>query len=177
MNDWVSKNKIIWIRSKLLSNHQLKYLVIEEGVQSYSVKKAFLEISQNSQENTWARVSVLKKRFWERCFPVNFSKFLRKPFLTEHHRWLLLAFQSESTLYSFKTFCSKQAQYLKFKLTVASWKHSRSNKVQGYILASVKILKNELYHRPLSEILIVSSTTYHFSFLFKLFLNYLIFIV
>ena len=57
----------------------------------------------------------LKRRLWHRCFPVNFAKFLRTPFLTEHLWWLLLAFQSESTLYSFRTSCSKQAQYLKFK--------------------------------------------------------------
>ena len=29
-------------------------------------------------------------RDWDRCFPVNFAKFLRIPFLTEHLRWLLL---------------------------------------------------------------------------------------
>ena len=49
---------------------------------------------------------VLSCEFW---------KFLRTSFLTEHLRWLLLAFQSEYTLYSFRTACSKQAQYLKFK--------------------------------------------------------------
>ena len=27
---------------------------------------------------------------WHRCFPVNFVKFLRTPFLTEHLRWLFL---------------------------------------------------------------------------------------
>ena len=27
---------------------------------------------------------LLKKRFWHRCFPVDFAKFLRTPFLTEH---------------------------------------------------------------------------------------------
>ena len=27
---------------------------------------------------------LLKKRLWHRCFPVNFEKFLRTPFLTEH---------------------------------------------------------------------------------------------
>ena len=27
---------------------------------------------------------------WRRCFPVNFAKFLRAPFLTEHLWWLLL---------------------------------------------------------------------------------------
>ena len=35
-------------------------------------------------------ITLLKKRLWHRCFPVNFAKFLRTPFLTEHIRWLLL---------------------------------------------------------------------------------------
>ena len=34
--------------------------------------------------------TLLKKRLWHRCFPVNFAKFLRKPFLKEHLRWLFL---------------------------------------------------------------------------------------
>ena len=34
--------------------------------------------------------TLLKKRLWNRCFPVNFSKFLRTPSVTEHLRWLLL---------------------------------------------------------------------------------------
>ena len=33
--------------------------------------------------------TLLKKRLWHRCFPVNFVKFLRTPFLTEY-LWLLL---------------------------------------------------------------------------------------
>ena len=51
-----------------------------------------LKISQNSQENTCARVSffnkvaglrsatLLKKRLWHKRFPVNFAKLLRAPF-------------------------------------------------------------------------------------------------
>ena len=85
----------------------------EAVAQKCSVKKVFLEISQNSQENnrgqslscnkvagpacnfikkeTLARPStLLKKRLWHRCFPVNFEKFLRTPFLIEHLWWLLL---------------------------------------------------------------------------------------
>ena len=58
-----------------------------------SVKKLFLEISQNSQKSTCARVSfltklqargpatILKKGLWHRCFPVNFVKFLKTAFL------------------------------------------------------------------------------------------------
>ena len=54
----------------------------EAVVQRCSVKKMFLEVSQNLQENTCARVStLLKKKTWHRCFPVNFAKFLRTSFL------------------------------------------------------------------------------------------------
>ena len=35
--------------------------------------------------------ALLKKRLWHRCFPVNFEKFLRTPFIIEHLRWLLLS--------------------------------------------------------------------------------------
>ena len=84
---------------------KLKCIQTEAVARRCSVKMVFLEISQNSQENTCARVSfliklqavpglrpatLLKKRLRHRCFPVNFAKFLRTPFLTEHLRWLLL---------------------------------------------------------------------------------------
>ena len=46
-------------------------------------KKMFLEISQNSQENTCVRglrpATLLRKRLWHRFLPVNFVKFLRTP--------------------------------------------------------------------------------------------------
>ena len=74
----------------------------------------FLEIPQNSPENTCARVSFLmklqalacnfikketlarpatlfKKRLWHRCFPVNFVKFLRTSFYLEDLWWQLLS--------------------------------------------------------------------------------------
>ena len=34
--------------------------------------------------------TLLKKRLWRRCFPVNFVKYQRTPFLIEHLWWLLL---------------------------------------------------------------------------------------
>ena len=37
-----------------------------------------------------ALFSLLKKRLWHGFFPINFTKFLRTPFLTEHLQWLLL---------------------------------------------------------------------------------------
>ena len=34
--------------------------------------------------------TLTKKRLWNRCFPVNYAKFPRTLFFTEHLRWLLL---------------------------------------------------------------------------------------
>ena len=60
------------------------------------IKTVFLEISQKfsgkylCQSLFFNKVaglrpaSLLKKRLWHRCFPVNFAKFLRTPFVTEH---------------------------------------------------------------------------------------------
>ena len=63
---------------------------LEAVARGCSVKKALLEVSQNLQENTCARVSFLKKRLWHRRFPVNVVKFIRAPFFTVHFYWLLL---------------------------------------------------------------------------------------
>ena len=62
------------------------------------MQKDVLRISQNSQENTCAIVSflihlkeiLLKRRLWQRCFPVNFVKFLRAPLLKNTSGRLLL---------------------------------------------------------------------------------------
>ena len=40
--------------------------------------------------------TLVKKRLWHRCFPVNFWKFIRTPFPTEHLPWLLLNFPTVS---------------------------------------------------------------------------------
>ena len=50
----------------------------EAAIRGVLQTKVFLEILQNSQESTSARVSFLIKL--HRCFPVNFEKFLRTPF-------------------------------------------------------------------------------------------------
>ena len=46
--------------------------------------------------------TLLKKRLWHRCVPVNFAKFLRTPFLTEH-LWVIASktvhFQSNYFLF------------------------------------------------------------------------------
>ena len=86
----------------ITKNFRLNPEWTEAVVRRCSVKKMLLEIFQDSQENTCARDSffnkvaglspatLLKKSLWHRCFPVNFAKFLRTHFFTEHLRWLLL---------------------------------------------------------------------------------------
>ena len=57
--------------------------------------RTFLLLRSSHQEvlceKGFRPATLLKKRRWHRCFPVNFVKFLRASFLTEHLRWLLLA--------------------------------------------------------------------------------------
>ena len=78
-----------------------------------------------------------KKEVLAEVLSCEFSEISKNTFSYRHLRWLLRAFQSESTLYSFRTSCSKQAQYLKFKWKVTSWKYSRSNIVQASSLCYV----------------------------------------
>ena len=85
--------KKLWERQHLLLKISLSVTNSEAATQRCSVKKVFLEISQNSQESTCARVSFfnnvadlrpkackfIKKRLWHRYFLVKFAKFLRTP--------------------------------------------------------------------------------------------------
>ena len=77
-------------------------MIIEAVVQRCSVKKRFLEISQNSQESTCARVSFLIKLQAYRpatlflkmtlvqVFSCEFCEICKAPFFIEHLWWLLL---------------------------------------------------------------------------------------
>ena len=68
----------------------------EAVAQRCSVKKMFLQISKNSQENTCARVSFLirlfKKETLAQVFYSEFCEISKNIFFTEHLRWLLLWF-------------------------------------------------------------------------------------
>ena len=57
----------------------------EAVVQRCYVKKVFFNKVAGLRLAT-----LLKKRIWHWCFPVNFTKFLRTPFYIEHLWWLLL---------------------------------------------------------------------------------------
>ena len=73
-----------------------RHRVLEAVVQRCSVKKVFLEISQNSPESTCARVSfliklqarsatLLKKRPWRRCFFCEFCEISKNTFSYRTH--------------------------------------------------------------------------------------------
>ena len=82
-----SYNKLLSAFSRSLSLSILFTFVLTEAVvQRCSVKKVFLEILLFRLRPA----TLLKKRLWHRCLPVNFTKFLWTPFFTKHHRWLLL---------------------------------------------------------------------------------------
>ena len=94
------RNLDIWmISSLLMTSHYLKVasyiqlqiikpatVVKKRSYPEVIYKKGVLKNLQNSQENPCASISFLiklrlKKRLWNRCFPVNIAKFLRTTFL------------------------------------------------------------------------------------------------
>ena len=62
--------------------------ISEAAVGTFSTKQLFLNISQNSQENTCTGISfqatLLKRRHRHRYFSVNFTIFYRNTFIMEH---------------------------------------------------------------------------------------------
>ena len=93
----------------------------EAIVQICPAKKVFLKISQNSQENTCAKVSffnkvaglgpaaLLKKRLWRKCLPVNYVEFL----LTFFKKYLLETASVFSTNYEeLETLINTAGDYL-----------------------------------------------------------------
>ena len=79
-----------------------KYVVLRSSHKVCSVRKGVLKnftkftgkhLCQSLFFNKVAGLrsaTLLKKRLWHTCFPVNFTKFTRKPFSQNTFRWLLL---------------------------------------------------------------------------------------
>ena len=71
---------------KCLSTKNFPLTITKNGQSCSTRLKMYWENSVFLQLQTCGK----KKRLWHRCFPVNFVKFLRTPFLTAHIRWLKL---------------------------------------------------------------------------------------
>ena len=93
--------------SKMVNSVQLRIAVeiqINNLISNISIKRKQWESKEcESKEylvlNKRLRpATLLKKRLWHRCFPVNLVKFLRTPFLIEHQWWLLLKIVSWKSL-------------------------------------------------------------------------------
>ena len=70
------------------------------------MNKLIRKVAKQSPEGM-RPATLLKKRPWHRCFPVNFAKFLRTPFLTEHLQWLALNLRSSNLNLFPKVFIGK----------------------------------------------------------------------
>ena len=92
-----------WIK---ITSHLNKNIIhLRSSHRSFSVKKGVLRnfvkftgkhLCQSLFFNKVAALAsnfIKKKRLWHRCFPVNFTKFLRTPFLQNICGRLLLTFQ------------------------------------------------------------------------------------
>ena len=126
---WTLKLRVFW---KVFTSHLINYFSFTESFLWRSLsemnllevfcEKVFLKIWQNSQENICARDSflielqttpatLLKKRLWHRCFPVNFAKLLRTPF-------------PQTSIF--------RANISNFRVNVLDWKHLCSLVVRGH---------------------------------------------
>ena len=79
---------------RITEHHKIyQWICTEDHV--LSLKKIY-RASQFVIFNPWkvpnSLATLLKKRLWHKCFPVNFTKFLRPPFLKNTSGWLLLEF-------------------------------------------------------------------------------------
>ena len=98
--------------------------------------------------------TLLKKRLWHRCFPVNFTKFLRTPFFTERLQWLLLLVVISSLsldllkicVDNFKKELSFISFYFSFQWTIKSKRESNHNYIirtsPSQMFLKIGVLKN-----------------------------------
>ena len=80
----------IWIQLNNFPNSNLMTSIIfaHRTGNAYTVK--ILNFIRSSCPEIFRPATLLKKKLWHRCFPVNFVKFLKTLFLTEPLWWLLL---------------------------------------------------------------------------------------
>ena len=78
---------ITWLLKAVVQKCSVKKDVLRNFVKFTG--KHLLQSLLFNQVTGLRSATLLKKRLWRRCFPVDFTKFLRTPFLIEHLRWLL----------------------------------------------------------------------------------------
>ena len=82
--------------------------------------------------------TLLKKRLWHRCFPVNFAKFLKTSFLQNTSRRLFLQF---CLLIYFRIFTNHVAfTYVKIQISPVTIQNSKLTKVFAFTTTRIKSL-------------------------------------
>ena len=79
----------------------------------------FTHIIFSALRSSLRPATLLKKRLWHRCFPVNFAKFLRTTFFIEHLCWLL-PYSAQKMTFSVENFYSKCERIHSFLRWVSS---------------------------------------------------------
>ena len=89
---WETRKKILHlVFYKQKSEAVIQRCSVRKGVLTNFEKFLGKYLCQNLLFNKVAGLrpaTLLKRRLWNRCFPVNFSKFQITTFLTEHLQWL-----------------------------------------------------------------------------------------
>ena len=82
----------------MTSRKQLPELFCEKCVLKNFAKQLNICVKISFLRTLQARpATLLKKRPWQRCFPVNFAKLLRTPSLIEDLRWAFLTSETINT--------------------------------------------------------------------------------
>ena len=105
------------------------------------MKKPFLKISQNSQENRSKPATLSKKRLRHKCLiSCKFCEIFKDTFLIEHLQWLLILFiQLSKSL--------NKTVFLKFlKVQLSSWNFDSKLKFHAVNQYLLKALQNCFLH-------------------------------
>ena len=108
----------------------------------------FANLNSGNQSHANRPATLLKKRLWHRCFPVNFSNFLRTHFLHNTSRRLLLAilmklltwvtaWSVQIRSYFWSVFSYIQSEYRKIP--------TRNNSVFGHFSRSESFSNSNIY--------------------------------
>ena len=103
--------------------------------------------------------TLLKKRLWHRCFPVNFAKFPRTPFLQNTSGRLLPKVTRRQIFCLTFGSCHRQVFYKKSVLAFLS--NSLRRVTFSKVVVSCSFTKYELFHRQFSKILTAVCGCFH----------------
>ena len=84
-----------------VNSDRFQKIALKSSYRRSSIKKAVLEFSNIIRKTlVLESATLLKKNLWHRCFPVNFTKFLRTPFLQNTSGQPLLLFSHKTAYFS-----------------------------------------------------------------------------